>query len=212
MVGRKRKAGNRENNGRLQRERNDPALVAARMPHRAWIPSRTDDRGRVIDQRRDHKAENPFGRLCLVGSVTPSEYTAGQRFLTDYRRYRVVIDSPRESTPSLTGRLSRSDYSEGDAPIPLRIQKPMSDQEAQDRTKAYMKAVEAIKADNLGRPTPRHNLLVLNSVVIHERELQPGDREFLKAALQRLEGHYAKPVGNPGGRLTRLREYASGHK
>jgi hypothetical protein len=192
--GRNRKSGPREKNGRPQREKIDVDAIAASMPHRAWIPPRKDKNGKMVDQRRDHKAENPFGRLLLVGSITEVEYEAGQKFRRDYLRYRTAIDSPRGEAPSLTGRLSASDYSEGDAPIPIRVQKPMSDDEFRTRLSAYDAAYRAAKTDDRGMPSV-HALRVMNSVVVHERELQPGDREFLKAALGRLIKHYAKPVG-----------------
>lgn len=85
--GRKRKPGQREPNGRPQREKGvDPKAIAALMPHRRLVPA---------DVMHDPKAESILGRLCLNGWICANCYDAGIKYREIVLRYRAVIDSPR---------------------------------------------------------------------------------------------------------------------
>src|SRR5690349_25039535 len=93
-AGRKRKAGNREKNGRVQRERGiDQNLAASEMPHRtAEVCYLSLRRAIPCDKRHDPKAEHPLGRLNLVGAISDAQYDAGCRFRDEVIRYRRGMD------------------------------------------------------------------------------------------------------------------------
>jgi hypothetical protein len=163
MVGRKRKQGKRERNGRIQRERAiDPKVISLGQPHRQSVPA---------EKRHDQRAENPFGRLNLINAVSDVEYDAGIKYRDDYLRYRVTIDSPNPNPAAIS--LDRIAYGG-------RL--PLSEEEAARRRNTYMRAFEAVTGYG-----PR---LVIKSVVFYEKELQPGDLPDLRIALQGLVKHY----------------------
>src|SRR5260370_15316092 len=65
MVGRKRKKGPREPNGRLLRVKAiDPKAVAKSQPHRRGVP---------VALAHDPKAECMMGRLCLNGDISETQ-------------------------------------------------------------------------------------------------------------------------------------------
>jgi hypothetical protein len=71
MVGRPRKIGKRERNGRIARTYENPKAQVAAQPHRQSVPKQF---------REWPEAESEFGRLLLRGGVTRSQYDAGIRF------------------------------------------------------------------------------------------------------------------------------------
>lgn len=71
MVGRTRKIGKRERNGRVARTYENPKAQAAGQPHRQSVPKQF---------REWPEAESEFGRLLLRGGITRSQYDAGMRF------------------------------------------------------------------------------------------------------------------------------------
>jgi hypothetical protein len=163
MVGRKRKQGKRERNGRIQREKSeDPKIVAFTQPHRQGVPA---------DKRHDQRAENPFGRLNLINAIPDIEYDAGIKYRDDYLRYRAVIDSPNPNPGAIA--LDRIAYGG---------RFPLSEDEAIRRRTAYMRAFEAVTGYG-----PR---VVIKSVLFYEKELQPGDLPDLRVGLQGLVKHY----------------------
>jgi hypothetical protein len=186
MVGRKRKQGKRERNGRIQREKSeDPKIVAFTQPHRQGVPA---------DKRHDQRAENPFGRLNLINAVPDIEYDAGIKFRDDCQRYRTTLkytwDEKSESWVTALGAPN---------PFPGAIAfdglsrgggKRLDGSEIGRRRNDYMRAFEAITGYG-----PR---LVIKSVVIFEKELQPGDLPDLRIALQGLVKHYG--LSNAGGK------------
>lgn len=179
MVGRKRKQGKRERNGRIQREKSeDPKIVAFTQPHRQSVPA---------EKRHDQRAENPFGRLNLINAVPDVEYDAGIKFRDDVLRYRVTIDSPNPNPGAIS--LDRIAYGG---------RFPLSEDEAIRRRNAYMRAFEAITGYG-----PR---LVIKTVVIFEKELQPGDLPDLRLGLQGLVKHYGLTRdGKSGSQKSRAR-------
>ena len=95
MVGRKRKKGPREPNGRVKRTREiDPKTVAKRQPHRRGVPATL---------AHDPKAECMMGRLCLNGFISETQYEAGVKYRTAVLRYRSAIEAPRASEASMAG-------------------------------------------------------------------------------------------------------------
>lgn len=85
MVGRPRKKGRREPNGRLQRTYVNPKAHVAAQPHRASAPAK---------YREMPEAESAFGRLMLNGSITPAQYEAGRRYAMLAARWRAVKGYP----------------------------------------------------------------------------------------------------------------------
>lgn len=71
MVGRPRKIGRRERNGRIARSYENPKEQAAGQPHRVSVAKH---------QREWPEAGSEFGRLLLRGGITRSQYDAGIRF------------------------------------------------------------------------------------------------------------------------------------
>ena len=112
MVGRKRKKGPREPNGRVQRTKPiDPKTVAKRQPHRRGVPAAL---------AHDPKAECIMGRLCLNGFISETQYEAGVKYRTAVLRYRSAIEAPRASEASMAGVIAAP--SGGGSPISERRQ------------------------------------------------------------------------------------------
>ena len=133
MVGRKRKKGPREPNGRVQRTKTiDPKAVAKRQPHRRGVPAAL---------AHDPKAECMMGRLCLNGFISEMQYEAGVKYRTAVMRYRSAIEAPRASEASLAGKLAGP--AGGGAPISERRQIELRN--------GYMRAFEAIEAVGAAR-------------------------------------------------------------
>lgn len=104
MVGRTRKRGGREANGRIARTYVNPKAQVAAQPHRLGVER----------QFRDWpEAESEFGRLLLRGVVTPAQYEAGKRYAALASSYRVVLGIPPIHPRSLDllspGPVSRAD-------------------------------------------------------------------------------------------------------
>lgn len=102
--GRKRKAGKRENNGRLSRKAVD---VAARIDmanadldraERATVSVGLEARVRMfgVDPRhaRDQMAGSFIGRLCLQRVITRRQYDAAMQWLEDSMRYSIAVAAP----------------------------------------------------------------------------------------------------------------------
>ena len=133
MVGRKRKKGLREPNGRVQRAKAvDPNAVAKRQPHRRGVPAAV---------AHDPKAECIMGRLCLNGFISETQYEAGVKYRGAVMRYRSAIEAPRASEASMTGVLAGP--SGGGSPI--------SEQRQIEVRNRYMRAFEAIEQAGAAR-------------------------------------------------------------
>ena len=133
MVGRKRKKGPREPNGRVQRLKAlDPKAVAKSQPHRRGVPAAL---------AHDPKAECMMGRLCLNGDISQTQYEAGVKYRTAVLRYRSVIEAPRASEASMAGVLAGP--AGGGAPISERRQIELRN--------GYMRAFEAIEQAGAAR-------------------------------------------------------------
>ena len=133
MVGRKRKKGPREPNGRVQRVKEiDPKAVARRQPHRRGVPAAL---------AHDPKAECMMGRLCLNGDISEMQYEAGVKYRTAVLRYRSAIEAPRASEASMAGVIAAP--SGGGSPISERRQIEIRN--------GYMRAFEAIEQAGAAR-------------------------------------------------------------
>jgi len=133
MVGRKRKKGPREPNGRAQRTKTiDPKTVAKRQPHRRGVPAAL---------AHDPKAECIMGRLCLNGFLSETQYEAGVKYRIAVMRYRSAIEAPRASAASMAGVIAAP--SGGGAPISERRQIAIRN--------GYMRAFEAIEQAGAAR-------------------------------------------------------------
>lgn len=84
MVGRPRKIGRRERNGRIARSYENPKAQVASQPHR---------RGVVVKFRDWPEAETEFGRLMLRGGITPAHHEAGIAFILLCESVRAVYDA-----------------------------------------------------------------------------------------------------------------------
>jgi len=128
MVGRKRKKGPREPNGRVQRTKAiDPKTVAKRQPHRRGVPAAL--------------AQCIMGRLCLNGFISETQYEAGVKYRTAVLRYRSAIEAPRASEASMAGVIAAP--SGGGSPISERRQIEIRN--------GYMRAFEAIEQAGAAR-------------------------------------------------------------
>lgn len=165
MAGRKRGTGNREPNGRLQRERPvDTRALAAIMPHRRDVPGNCQD---------DARAESNFGRLLLNGKISRAQYYAGIRYRDIVLRYRAVMSIPSHSPPSMAGIIVGA----------WRGGRGLSEDDVADRRDAYNAAYEYLEehAGNRGCRAVAH-------VAIYEREHY--DLRVLKCGLNVLLAHF----------------------
>jgi len=165
MVGRKRKRGYREPNGRVQRE---PAIskldLARQLIHRAGL---SDDN--VVDPR----AESQFGRFVLNKVISTEQYDAGVRWRNIVVAYRASIDCPSASPKSVAGAAV------GGGGFGM----VMSDDEAYRRKSAYDEAHDAVMAQ-----TSIACLRTLNDATVHERHVEPWRMVQLRMALDVLVG------------------------
>ena len=97
MVGRPRKIGKRERNGRIARTYENPKAQVANQPHR---------RGVVVALRECEEAGTEFGRLMLRGGITPAHHEAGIAFTELCEAARAVYDaaSPHPKAMDLNQR------------------------------------------------------------------------------------------------------------
>jgi hypothetical protein len=92
MVGRPRKSGKRERNGRIARTYENPKAQVASQPHR---------RGVVVNLREREEAESEFGRLMLRGGITPAHFEAGIAFIRLCESVRQVYDAASPNPPAM---------------------------------------------------------------------------------------------------------------
>ena len=92
MVGRPRKIGKRERNGRMQRVAINPKAQVAAQPHRAVLPKH---------MRELQEAESVIGRLMLTGDLTPAQYEAAQTYRAIVADYHASIQAPRSTAAAI---------------------------------------------------------------------------------------------------------------
>lgn len=182
--GRKRKSGNREKNGRLQRDPTvRPEQIAARMPHRASEVVYAEFHSGTVEVKRivrsfvpiaelhNEKAESPFGRLRLVGAISEEQYLAGRQFAREVQQYRRVLDIKRD-------RESIAGIGQPGSPTP----KELDDKKAVEILASYMDAYGAIGS--------RASQCAIKHIVIQELELGADLFRYLTLGLNNLVRHY----------------------
>jgi hypothetical protein len=100
-VGRKRKQGKREPNGRAQRVYENPKAQVAQQPHRVLV---------MAEYREWPEAESRFGRLMLNKHITPAQYEAGVCYRLDVTAYRNVILGAPSPDPAACDLLLKIDF------------------------------------------------------------------------------------------------------
>lgn len=86
-MGRKRKPGRREPNGRVQRSHEAANLEPFKERMRRYGLNEKD--------ARDQKSSTVIGRMYLQGHLTEPQYEAGARLATDSAEYARCLQSPR---------------------------------------------------------------------------------------------------------------------
>lgn len=163
MVGRARKVGRRERNGRIQRTYENPRAQVASQPHRMAVR---------VEYREFPEAESEFGRLMLRGLISPAQHEAGKRYADCVTAMRRVLDipSPFPRACSLLGS-----YGPG-MDIPANI--------AARIREAYEAAVCACgDAGNRAQRT-------VNACAVYEKRLEAGALDLLRTGLDKLVAHF----------------------
>lgn len=165
--GRKRKAGPRSASGRLTNEDSeDRRVVVFNQPHRRHLLTRDAD-GRVVDRRRDQRAESVVGSLNLVGAITDREYAAARLYRTVVMRYWAVLGVPDATMQPVPGR-------GGEIPPAEALLR----QRADERVRKAL--------NHAGRAAVR----CVNRVVLYGMELETGALAELRRGLQALAAHF----------------------
>jgi hypothetical protein len=86
-MGRKRKPGRREPNGRVQRSHEAANLEPFKERMRRY--------GLSEENARDQKSSTVIGRMYLQGHLTEPQYEAGAKLATDSAEYARCLQSPR---------------------------------------------------------------------------------------------------------------------
>lgn len=163
MVGRPRKKGRREPNGRIARVYENPKAQVASQPHRVVVPMRF---------RELPEAESEFGRMMLNGWITPAQHEAGKLYAELAARYRSAIQAP---SPNPSGiQLGGAGFGKSAG---------MPDATARAIKRAYDSAFESCGPVRLQKALAHH--------VIHDRKV--GDfltRDLLKTGLDKLVKHF----------------------
>ncbi len=127
MVGRPRKIGKRERNGRGARVYENPKAFVAKQPHRRDLPAGWRDRP---------EAGSEFGRTMIRKQITPAQYEAGCRYAAIVDSYRALIGAPAASPPGI--EMDRVGPSQG-REMPIHI--------ARRIRRSYDEAFEAMAGD-----------------------------------------------------------------
>lgn len=168
MVGRPRKIGKRERNGRVQRTYENPRAQIAAQPHRMVVPARF---------REMHEAESEFGRLMLNGWITPAQFEAGKEYARLAARYRAAILAPNPNPSAID--LGAAGFGKGAG---------MADDAARAIKRAYDAAFESCGPVRLQRAIAHY--------VIHDRKIADFDtRRLLKLGLDKLVIHFGIDPG-----------------
>jgi hypothetical protein len=118
MVGRTRKKGRREPNGRIARTYVNPKAQVAEQPHRMTVHSQ---------YREWPEAETHFGRLMLNRKITPAQYEAGSRYSILAGLYRLYYGIPSPNPRAIDLLRSMGGY-EGMAPdMPKALKRDYDD-------------------------------------------------------------------------------------
>jgi hypothetical protein len=169
-IGRSRKTGPRESNGRLVRapkpEREDEIMSVAIAQRKRMLP-----KGTPRKDLRDQKAGDTFGRLRLTSQITEAQYAAGLHWRDTFLAYALVMGVP---LPRTLGTLAKLGHIPGhdNSDIPKHIA---------DGIKRKHAEIEAALFDNAREHVAMRN--ALTNVILMDH--QPGDlvMGYLREAL-----------------------------
>ena len=165
MVGRPRKTGKREPNGRIARVYVNPKSQVASQPHRVGVPR---------EYREWPEAGSEFGRMMLRKIITPAQYEAGILFAGLSVAFCAVYDVPSPHPHAMD--LTRVGVSQG---------REMPPEKAAEIKKRYNRAFEACA--DAGR---RAQIAVKNCAVLDRKVDSFEMRDGLRAGLDRLIHHF----------------------
>lgn len=102
-MGRHRKSGKREPNGRLSRQQEErQAREQAKVDAADWdtmgvaLMARRKVHNVELSKLRDQKAGSAVGRFNLLGHVTEAQYAAAEAYLEERHEYMLAISAPRQ--------------------------------------------------------------------------------------------------------------------
>lgn len=102
--GRKRRTtAARKADGRIDHVPVDYREMAGDWPHRRGLPMIQGRDGKPVPGGQTEHAENPFGRLYVLGRITWAQHEAGEKYARIVGRYRAVIEAPTSSPRSIAG-------------------------------------------------------------------------------------------------------------
>lgn len=153
----------RERNGRAQRVYENPRRQVAEQPHRVLVP---------VAFREFQEAESSFGRMMILGHITPAQHEAGRLYAELAARYRKAIIAPNLTPSGIDLERVGCGGSGG-----------MPDGTARAIKRAYDSAFESCGPHKVQRAIAHH--------VIQDRHVTDGlTRELLKSGLDKLVSHF----------------------
>lgn len=167
-AGRKRKITLREPSGKVQRVYENPRSQVAMQPHRVAVPAKF---------REAQEAGSEFGRLMLLGRVTPAQYEAGKLYADVVTSYRAaILAQPYTASAIDLGRVGKG---KGDG---------MADRTALALYRRYARSYEDL--NKVGRRA----LIAVNHYAVQELQI-PDDGfdlrlEQLRCGLDALVSHF----------------------
>lgn len=165
MVGRPRKIGKRERNGRIARTYENPRAQIAAQPHRLAV---------APQYREWPEAESEFGRMMLRGVITPAQFEAGSRYAQLAASYRAVWDMP-PLTPRAVDLTHHG----------VAVSQGMASEQARAIKRRYDEAFEACaEAGN------RAQRAVKDHAVFDRKVSDFGALEYLRRGLDKLIHHF----------------------
>jgi hypothetical protein len=171
-AGRKRRLGDRHPGGLLVRRDVDFRELAARQPHRVWLPE---------SKRLDQKAASPLGCLNLLHVLSDQHYLAGVRYAVVVGEYRTVLETPRVTAGSGRGYDCPGDIDCGRDPA-----RPCECRRRKDRYDAAFAAL--IEAGQKAARAVAH-------VAVHGEQCPRGGLDDLKRGLAALAQHFGLARG-----------------
>ena len=161
MVGRPRKTGKREPNGRIARVYVNPKSQVASQPHRVGVPR---------EYREWPEAGSEFGRMMLRKIITPAQYEAGMLFAGLSVAFCAVYDIPSPHPHAMD--LTR---------VGVSLGREMPPEKAIEIKKRYNRAFDTCA--DAGR---KSQMAVKNCAVLDRKVDSFEMRDGLRAGLDRL--------------------------
>jgi hypothetical protein len=165
MVGRPRKTGKREPNGRIARVYVNPKSQVASQPHRVGVPR---------EYREWPEAGSEFGRMMLRKIITPAQYEAGMLFAGLSVAFCAVYDIPSPHPHAMD--LTR---------VGVSLGREMAPEKAIEIKKRYNRAFDAC-----GEAGRKAQMAVKNCAVLDRKIDSFEMRDRLRAGLDKLIVHF----------------------